>query len=95
VTNWGETHILRTLDDVAALKETDGGPIIVHGSARLGAGLADAGLVDRYHLLVFPVLLGAGKRLFSATDKDKQMLSLVESQSYSNGLQKLVYDVVG
>jgi len=95
VTNWGETHILRSPDDVAALKETDGGAIIIHGSARLGASLADAGLVDRYHLLVFPVLLGAGKRLFSATDKDKQMLSLVESESYSNGLQKLVYDVVG
>ena len=74
VTNWNEINILRSTDDVAALKETDGGPIIVHGSARLGASLADAGLVDRYHLLVFPVLLGAGKRLFSSTDKDKQML---------------------
>ena len=62
---WPAT-ILRSLDDVAALKETDGGPISVHGSATLGANLADAGLVDRYHLLVFPVLLGAGKRLFSA-----------------------------
>ncbi len=94
VTNWNEINILRSTDDVAALKETDGGPIIVHGSARLGASLADAGLVDRYHLLVFPVLLGAGKRLFSSTDKDKQMLTVVESESYSNGLQKLVYDVV-
>ena len=94
VTNWGETHILRSAADVAALKETDGGPIIIHGSARLGASLADAGLVDRYHLLVFPVLLGAGKRLFSDTDKDKQMLKVIESESYSNGLQKLVYDVV-
>ena len=75
VTNWNEINILRSMDDVAALKETDGGPIIVHGSARLGANLADAGLVDRYHLLVFPVLLGAGKRLFSSTDKDKQMLT--------------------
>ena len=94
IPGWGEVTILRSLDDVAALKETDGGPIIVHGSAKLGAGLADAGLVDRYHLLVFPTLLGAGKRLFSDTDKDKTMLTMVESESYDNGLQKLVYDVV-
>ncbi len=80
VTNWGETHILRSADDVAALKETGGGPIIIHGSARLGASLADAGLVDRYHLLLFPTLLGAGKRLFSSTDKDKQMLRVVEQR---------------
>jgi dihydrofolate reductase len=78
---------------VAELKETDGGPVIVHGSATLNRNLSDAGLIDRYHLLVFPVLLGAGKRLFSATDKDKQGLELVESESYGNGIQKLVYDV--
>lgn len=94
VTNWGETTILRSLDDVAALKETDGGPIIVHGSAALNRALSDAGLIDRYHLLVFPVLLGAGKRLFSETDKDKQQLRVVESETYSNGIQKLVYDVI-
>jgi dihydrofolate reductase len=94
VDNWGETTILRSLDEVATLKETDGGPVIVHGSATLNRALADAGLVDRYHLLVFPVLLGAGKRLFSETDKDKQNLKLVESASYGNGIQKLVYDVV-
>ena len=94
VDNWGDITILRTLDDVAALKETDGGPISIHGSATLNRNLSDAGLIDRYHLLVFPVLLGAGKRLFSETDKDKQMLSLVESESYGNGIQKLVYDVV-
>jgi dihydrofolate reductase len=79
---------------VAALKETDGGPISVHGSATLGKSLADAGLVDRYHLLVFPVLLGAGKRLFSETDKDKTMLKLVEFEAYPNGIQKQVFDVV-
>jgi dihydrofolate reductase len=93
VSNWGEITILRSLDDVDALKRTDGGPIIVHGSAALNRDLADAGLIDRYHLLVFPVLLGAGKRLFSGSDKDKQKLKLVESQSYTNGIQKLIYDV--
>jgi dihydrofolate reductase len=94
VSNWGEITILRSLADVAALKETEGGPITVHGSATLNRALADAGLIDRYHLLVFPVLLGAGKRLFSDTDKDKQNLKVVENESYSNGIQKLVYDVV-
>lgn len=94
VDNWGETTILRSLDDVAALKTTDGGPIIVHGSAALNRNLSDAGLIDRYHLLVFPVLLGAGKRLFSDADVDKSMLKVIESETYANGIQKLVYDVV-
>jgi dihydrofolate reductase len=94
VSNWGGTTILRSLDDVAALKETEGGPIIVHGSATLNQALSDAGLIDRYHLLVYPLLLGAGKRLFSATDKDTQKLQLVEHEVYSNGLQKQVFDVV-
>ncbi|MBE1493592.1 dihydrofolate reductase [Amycolatopsis lexingtonensis] len=94
VDNWGETTILRSLDDVAALKETEGGPIIVNGSATLNRSLADAGLIDRLHLLVFPVLLGAGKRLFSETDKDKQSLKLIDSASYGNGIQKLVYEFV-
>ncbi len=60
----------------------------------LGASLADAGLVDRYHLLVFPVLLGAGRRLFSGADKDATKLQLVEHEVYSNGIQKQVLDVV-
>ncbi|WP_435769219.1 dihydrofolate reductase family protein [Nocardioides sp. SYSU DS0651] len=95
VDNWGETTILRSLDDVAAVKEsTEGGPISVHGSASLARSLADAGLVDRYHLLVFPTVLGAGKRMWSDTDKDRQKLALVESQAYANGVQKLVYEVV-
>lgn len=94
VSGWGEQTILRSLDDVAALKETEGGPIIIHGSAALNRNLSDAGLIDRYHLLVFPLLLGAGKRLFSDTDKDSQKLRLVEHEAYSNGLQKNVFDVV-
>ena len=94
VGNWGEITLLRSVDDVAQLKETEGGPISVHGSAELGQSLADAGLVDRYHLLVFPLLLGAGKRLFSTADKDASALELLDHEVYSNGVQKVIYDVV-
>ncbi|WP_026911009.1 dihydrofolate reductase family protein [Patulibacter minatonensis] len=90
---WPAT-ILRSVDEVAKLKEGDGGPILVHGSATLGASLADAGLVDRYTLLVFPLLLGAGKRLFSGADKDATKLKLVEHEVYSNDVQKQIFDVV-
>ncbi|WP_026922210.1 dihydrofolate reductase family protein [Glycomyces arizonensis] len=90
---WPAT-VLRSVDDVAALKEAEGGPIIVHGSAELGRSLAEAGLVDRYHLLVFPLLLGAGKRLFSEADKDAVKLRLTEHETYANGIQKQVFDVV-
>jgi len=94
VDNWGDITILRSMDDVAALKATEGGPISVHASARLAQSLAAAGLVDRYHLLVFPIVLGSGKRLFTDSSPDKQKLSLAESESYGNGVQKLIYDVV-
>ncbi|GAA4893651.1 dihydrofolate reductase [Stackebrandtia albiflava] len=91
---WPAT-ILRSTDEVARLKEeTEGGPISVHGSATLGKSLADAGLVDRYHLLVFPKLLGAGRRLWSEADMDAVNLRLVEHEAYSNGIQKQVFDVV-
>lgn len=93
VDNWGAITILRSIEDVAQLKETEGGPIMVPGSATLGHSLADAGLVDRYHLLVFPLLLGAGKRLFSTADKQSQLLKLTEHESYGNGIQKMVFDV--
>lgn len=93
VDNWGPIEVLRSVDEVARLKETEGGPILVQGSATLGHALADAGLVDRYHLLVFALLLGAGKRLFSAADKDSQSLTLIEQEAYGNGVQKMVYDV--
>jgi dihydrofolate reductase len=89
---WHNTSVLRSLDEVAALKATEGGEIHVHGSATLAQGLAAAGLVDRYHLLVFPILLGGGKRLFAETDKTR--LRLAEHAAYSNGITLQVYDVV-
>ena len=89
---WSNTSVLRSLDEVAALKETEGGEIHVHGSATLAQGLAAAGLVDRYHLLVFPILLGCGKRLFGEGDKTR--LTLIEHAAYSNGVTLQRYDVV-
>ncbi len=90
---WNNTSVIHSLDDVARLKESDGGNIIVHGSATLAQGLADAGLVDRYHLLVFPLLLGDGKRLFGGGEATTN-LKVAEQETYSNGVVKLVYDVV-
>ncbi len=95
VDGWGPTTILRSADEVAALKTSLDGAIFIHGSAQLARRLADAGLIDRYNLLVFPVLLGAGKRLFSDADKDQQKLALRDSAAYSNGIVKLIYGVVG
>jgi len=94
VSDWGPTTILRSLDEVTALKESEGGPIIIHGSVTLNHALADAGLIDRYNLLIFPLLLGAGERLFSDTDKDTQKLKLVDSEVFSNGIQKNILDVI-
>ncbi|MGW0504158.1 dihydrofolate reductase family protein [Micromonospora sp. NPDC003241] len=94
VGGWGEQHILRSTDDVAAIKETEGGAIFVHGSAELARRLAEAGLVDRYNLLVFPVLLGDGKSVFPRREQREQRLALRESAAYGNGVLKAVYDVV-
>jgi dihydrofolate reductase len=94
IDGWGPLEIVRSVDDVTALKQVDGGAIFIHGSAELARSLADASLIDRYNLLVFPVLLGAGKRLFSTEDKDRQQLRLRESETYANGVVKAIYDVV-
>ncbi len=93
-TLWHNTTVLRSLDEVAELKAGQGAPIIVGGSSKLAQGLAAAGLVDRYHLLVYPVLLGDGRRLWANEDQDKTRLALAEHATYSNGVQLQVWDVV-
>ena len=99
---WGPAHLLRSLDDVAGLRAGEAvpgsedmgeGTIIVHGSAELVAGLAAADLVDRYHLLTFPVVLGAGKRFLGDAVVDTR-LAVREQQAYANGVTMGVYDVV-
>lgn len=94
VDGWGTTEILRSTDDVAAVRRGGGGAVFIHGSAELARRLGDADLIDRYNLLVFPVLLGAGKNLFSHADRDQLRLALRESDAYSNGVTKLIYDVL-
>ncbi len=91
---WSDTTVVRDLDGVRALKEGDGGPIQVAGSPTLAQSLHRAGLVDQWNLMVFPVVLGSGKRLFPTDAEDKQKLTLRESRTYTNGVQLNVFDVV-
>ncbi|REJ04133.1 deaminase [Microbacterium bovistercoris] len=93
VDGWGPQHILRSTEDVARLKETTDGGIFIHGSAELATRLGEAGLIDRYNLLMFPFLLGGGKSVFRADEAGRRNLKLRESDVYDNGVVKLVYDV--
>ena len=94
IDGWGPITILRTTGDIADLRDSDGGAVFIHGSAELARRLAAINLIDRYNILVFPVLLGSGKRVFDTTDHDSQKLALRESAPYTNGVVKAVYDVV-
>src|SRR5215211_3841035 len=66
--------------EVARLRDEVDGDVVVHGSAQLAQALLDEGLVDELRLMVFPVVLGAGKRLFGETS-DKKTLELAESKT--------------
>jgi dihydrofolate reductase len=72
------------------LKEEQDGDIVVHGSAQLVQTLLDNDLVDELRLMVFPVVLGTGKRLFGETS-DKKPLQLVDSKTVGEGVSILVY----
>lgn len=87
---WTNTSVI-SFDDVAALREGDGGPIIVQGSLALTQGLLAAGLVDEMRLAVFPVILGSGRRLYPGAAEDKVKLHLADHTTYTNGVQYLVY----
>ncbi len=87
---WTNTSVI-TFADVARLKEGDGGPILVQGSLLLTQGLLVAGLVDEMRLMVFPVVLGSGRRLFPDAAEDKVRLTLEETTTFTNGVQHHVY----
>jgi dihydrofolate reductase len=81
-------------DGVAALKRQDGPQLQVHGSGNLIQTLMQHGLVDRYHLLVFPLVLGSGKRLF-ADGTVPAGLRLVDSTVSTTGVVIGMYEPAG
>ncbi len=76
--DWNNSVIIsdNIMDEIARLKQQDGPDLVVHGSATLARSLIQHKLVDRIRLLVYPVLLGQGKRLFD--DDTAATLKLVE-----------------
>jgi dihydrofolate reductase len=77
-------------DMVEKLKHEHVGDVVVHGSAQLAQTLLEHDLIDELRLMVFPVLLGNGKRLFGETS-DKKTLRLVDSQVVGDGVVILTY----
>lgn len=79
---------------VAELKRRPGRELQVHGSGALARSLMAEGLIDTYHLLIFPVVLGRGRRLF-ADGVPPAGLRLVDSRTSGTGVQMLTYENAG
>lgn len=90
---WANTTVLAgdLVEAVRELKQRHEGDIVVHGSAQLAQALIEHDLVDALHLLVYPVIVGAGKRLFDGTSETKR-LRLAATQTFGDGVQLLVYE---
>jgi dihydrofolate reductase len=89
---WNNSTVLKgdAAQEVSKLRESSDGEIVVHGSAQLVQLLIEHGLVDELRLMVFPVILGHGKRLFGTTS-DKKRLQLTDSKVVGDGVAILVY----
>ena len=81
-------------EEVRKLKQQDGGPILVAGSRTLVHTLMEHDLIDEYRLMVFPVVLGSGKRLFPESP-DKTTLELVDTKRFDTGVQVHTYRPAG
>jgi dihydrofolate reductase len=79
---------------VSEIRERHEGDVVVHGSAQLAQALLEQDLVDELRLMVFPVVLGSGKRLFGDTS-DKKPLALADSKTVGDGVEILVYRPTG
>jgi dihydrofolate reductase len=89
---WNNSTVLSgdVVEEVEKLKQELDGDIYVHGSCQLAQTLIENDLVDELHLMVFPVVLGTGKRLFGETS-DKKPLRLADSKTVGDGVAILVY----
>lgn len=89
---WAHSCVIRknVRNEIRKLKAQDGQDMLVFGSATLVQTLVQAELVDRFHLLVFPVVLINGIRLFQKDSNAR--LKLIESQSFRTGAIKLIYE---
>ena len=89
---WNNTTVLQgdVVEATAGLRQQLDGNIVVHGSAQLVQTLLQHDLVDELRLMVFPVVLGTGKRLFGQTS-DQKTLRLVESRTVGEGIAIVIY----
>jgi dihydrofolate reductase len=89
---WNNSTLIKdnVVEKITNLKQQDGKDLAVHGSATLVQTLMQHDLVDRYRLLVYPVIVGNGKRLFK--EGIPATLKLLGSQSFSSGVVALVYE---
>jgi dihydrofolate reductase len=90
--DWNNSTVLKgdLAEEVVELRERYDGDVVVHGSAQLVQGLLEDDLVDELRLMVFPVVLGSGKRLFGETS-DKRRLQLADTKVVGDGVTILVY----
>jgi dihydrofolate reductase len=93
---WNNSTVLKgdVAEEVAKLRQERDGDIVVHGSARLVQTLVEHDLVDEFRLMVFPVVLGSGKRLFGETSR-KKPLRLADSKTVGDGVTILTYEPAG
>jgi dihydrofolate reductase len=93
---WNNSTVLKgdVAEEVAKLKQEQDGEIVVHGSPRLVQTLLEHDLVDELRLMVFPVVLGSGKRLFGETS-EKKPLRLVDSKVVGDGVVILIFQPAG
>ena len=92
---WNNSTVLKgdVVDEVAKLKQRLGGGIVIAGSIQLVRTLIEHDLVDELRLMIYPVVLGDGERLFVETS-DKKPMRLVESRTLDDGLVYLTYQRV-
>lgn len=89
---WENSILLKEInpEEIIKLKQGEGKNILVIGSASIVQQLTNLGLIDEYHLLLHPVVLGKGKPLFKDI-RQKHNLRLLEAKTFSNGVVMLRY----